>query len=81
MTKTTIPAGNRYPDPAEPYEPTSVEVCRGSDRSMLDLEIRVNIDGRDRRVLLRLDALANHGLSGPAAVESFGGFVRRWSLL
>ena len=73
MTKTTMPAGNRYPDPTEPYEATSVEVYRGSDRSMLGLEIRVNIEGRDRRVLLRLDALANHGLSGPAAGEELRG--------
>ena len=33
------------------------------------LELLVNIEGKDRTCVLRLDALEGHGLSGPAAVE------------
>ena len=33
------------------------------------LELQVNIEGQPRTVLLSLDALEGHGLSGPVAVE------------
>ena len=37
------------------------------------LELRVNIGDQDQRVLLAVDAIANHGMSGPAAVAELQG--------
>ena len=34
------------------------------------LELRVSIEGQDHNILLPVDTLNDHGLSGPAAVES-----------
>ncbi|MXY42007.1 MAG: hypothetical protein F4160_05265 [Rhodospirillaceae bacterium] len=54
-----------------PAELPMAEVVRisGSPKGSPTLELRVNIEGRDRRFLLTLSALEGHGLSGPAAVE------------
>ena len=64
---TAIKNGQR-PDPAEPYEPESIEVLERSD-GKLSLVLRVKIEGRLRRILLSPDALQDFDLSGPEAVK------------
>ena len=56
------------PDPAEPPIAEIRKVYRPANRNAA-LELQVKIEGRDRTILLTLDALEGHGLSGPAAVE------------
>ena len=41
-------------------------VMERADNTLV-LELRVNIEGQDLPILLSLDALANHGIAGPAA--------------
>lgn len=57
-----------HPSAAEMPKAEIVSVNQGNGSSST-LELRVNIEGQDRGVLLPLDALEGHGLSGPAAVE------------
>lgn len=44
-----------------------------SARSSSTLELQVNIEGHNHNVLLTVDALSNHGLSGLAVVEELRG--------
>ncbi len=54
--------------PAAPPEAkiTGIVATRGNTRA---LELQVRIAGQDRKFLLALDALEDHGLTGPAAAE------------
>ena len=63
----SLQGGFGRPDPAEPYKPHTIEEIKVSGEPRA-LELLVNIEGRDRRILLTTDALLDHGLSGPAAV-------------
>lgn len=67
----SIPTGGR-PDPAESYVPFEIREATGVDGKKC-LELLVNIEDRPRSILLTLDALQDHGLSGPAAVEALLG--------
>ncbi len=56
------------PGSAKPYEPESIELVTATD-GRSHLELQVKIEDRLRSVKLTLDALQDHGLSGPAAAE------------
>ena len=62
------PRGYGKPEPNEPYEPKSIAANKVSG-SVRSLVLLVNIEGRDRKISLSIDALEEYGLSGPAAVE------------
>ena len=68
--RTTIPTYSRSdpPDPVEPYKPNTIRAVEAPDGRRA-LELRVNIAGRDRTIVLTNDELEGHGLSGPAAVD------------
>jgi len=59
----------QYPDESPIPEAKVLRIIRGSPKESPALELQVKIGGRDRKILLRLDALEEFGLSGPAAVE------------
>ncbi len=56
------------PDPAGPPIAKIVRINR-PPLSSPNLELQASIGGRDQIVVLPLDALEGHGLSGPVAVE------------
>ena len=68
----TRPVQTHYgrPDPAEPPIAEIRKVYRPANKTAA-LELQVNIEGRNRTVLLTLDALEGHGLSGPVAVPAY----------
>ncbi len=67
-----IKNGHR-PKPAELPRAKIINYNPASPGSSATLELQVNIEGQDHSILLPVDALNNHGLSGPAAVEELRG--------
>ena len=67
-----IPSGRGRPEAAEPPKAIIKNLIRKAGSSP-DLELQVNIGGRDYRLVLPHDALRDHGIEGPAAVEELRG--------
>ena len=70
MARTSRPGTSELP------QAKIVNINRAQGRrpkSSPSLELQVNIEGRDHAVALSLDALEDHGLSGPAAAEELRG--------
>ena len=61
----------KYPNDSR--RPIAKVVGISPTRSSPTLELQVNIEGRDHNILLPLDALQDHGVTGPAAVVELRG--------
>ena len=59
--------------PNDSRRPIAKVVGISPTRSSPTLELQVNIEGRDHNILLPLDALQDHGVTGPAAVVELRG--------
>ena len=57
-----------YRDDSRPLKAEIVEII-GQPDGRSHLVLLVNIEGQPRKVLLSLDALQDHGLTGPAAAK------------